>query len=317
MTPKHPLLLGGAIVAALLAKWAKPTVAFAAVAGVLVALANLAVDYWWSGVYRVLEWPASMMGWAALTAVVVGGTVGLIATWMSIKLSIVAVGTDEDAAFARITSKTKISATGPVSGAVAALSMLVLVGVFAVHVPPRTEGVGDADVTIGEVQDGRALLTIGVADSLVEDAYWFECMSWQGGEQIRSEAVRLAANEYQCEDPMPVAGDFKTLVRLQLPVHTQVSAPVYMPADEAVPVEEYPAVSGPRPFMEERLILQREAKTDVAAGLWLPAYLVVALVFAGLFIAVAAGYAVAGQPGSGELRPPLLRRHRELTGAGQ
>ena len=128
--------------------------------------------------------------------------------------------------------------------------------------------------------------------------------------------MRVEANHYRCEDPMPVSGDWKTLVRVQLPVHTQVSAPVYMPADAAVPVDEYPAVSGPRDFIEEKKILQREVKPNVSVALWAPAYGVVGLVFAGLFIAVAAAYSVAGRPGAGELRP-TLRRHRELSGAGR
>ncbi len=313
--PKHPLLVGGAVVAALLAKWARPTVAFAAGAGIAIALANLVVDYYWSDFYRPMAWPEQMMGWAALTAAIVGAAVGLIATWMHLKLSVVSATSEEDAAFARITTRTKVSATGPVGGALAALGLVALVGVFVVHVPPRTEGVGEADITIGAVENGRALLDIGVPDELVEDAYWFECMSWQGGGHVRSRAVRVGADQYRCQDPMPVTGAWKTLVRLQLPVHTEVSAPVYMPADEAVPVEAYPAESGPRPFIEEKLILQREVKSDVSVALWGPAYAIVALVFMGLFAAVALGYAVAGRPGSGELRPGL-RRNRELTRSG-
>jgi len=314
MTPEHPLLLGGAVAAAVLAKWAKPTVAFAAGAGVVIALANLAVDYYWSKSFRPMEWPEHMMGWAALTAVVVGAAVGLIATWMFIKLSIVAATTEEDAAFARITSRTKVSATGPVGGAVAALGLLAVIGVFAVHVAPKTEGVGEADVTIGQVSDGRAPVEIAVSDGLVEDAYWFECMSWQGGGQIRSQVERIGVNQYRCEDPMPVTGSWKTLVRLQMPVHVEVALPIYMPADEAVPVEAYEAVSGPRPFQKEKDILQREVKKGVNTGLWTVAYLVVAIVFSGLFVAVAVGYSAAGRPGRGELRP-TLRRNRELTGS--
>jgi len=316
MTPKQPALVGGAVAAAVLARWARPTVGFAASAGLLIALANLATEYFWTDFHRPMAWPENMMGWAALSAAITGAAVGLIATWMRLKLSVVSASTEDDAAFARITTAPKVSLTGPVGGVVAGLGFLVLVGVFVVNVPPRTEGVGQADITIGAVENGRALIDIRVPDSLVEGAYWFECMSWQGGGHLRSQAVRITTDGYRCEDPMPVAGQWKTLVRLQLPVHTQVSAPVYMPADPAVPVVAYPATNGPRDFIQERLILQREVKQNVAVGLWGPAYAVVAVVIAALLGSVALAYSLAGRPGRGELKP-TLRRHKELSGAGQ
>ncbi len=311
MTPKQPLLIGGAVAAAVLARWARPTVGFAAAAGIIIALANLTTEFYWTGFHRPLEWPENMMGWAALTAVLAGATVGLVATWLHLKLVVVSVPDETDGAVPQ-SQLPKLSLTHPVTGVAAGLAFLVLVGVFVVHVPPRTEGVGQVDVTIGEVENGRAPISLRVADSLVADAYWFECMAWQGGGLLRSPAVRVAADTYRCAEPMPVEGDWKTLVRLQLPVHTQVSAPIYLPADAAVPVEAYPAVDGPRDFVQEKLILQREIKADVAAGLWAPAYAVVGLVFAALFGSVALAYAAAGRPGSGELRPGRRRTEKPV-----
>jgi hypothetical protein len=316
MTPKQPVLIGGALAAAVLARWAKPTVAFVATSGVVIALANLLTEYYWTNAYRVMSWPVNMMGWAALTAAITGLVVALIATWMHLKLSVVSASAEEDAAAVRETSRGR-TLGGPVSGAVAGLAFLTLVGVFVVNVPPRTEGVGNADVTVGRITNGRAYLDVVVPDSLVKDAYWFEAMSWQGGGQVRAEMRKLGPNHYRTEKPMPVTGDWKTLIRLQLPVHVEVSAPVYLPADPAVPVDAFPATNGPRDFIEEKLILQREVKPDVPMGLWSVAYFVVGLVFMALFGSVAVAYAVAGRPGCGELKPPIPHRNKELVGAGR
>lgn len=317
MTPKQPALIGGAIAAVVLARWARPTVGFAAGAGIAVALANLVTEYYWTGFHRPMEWPAHLMGWAALFAIVTGVAVGLIGTWMHRTLeSVAAPDTDPDADPGNDTGTGTrgLALMAPVGGAAAALGLLAMVAVFVVNVPPRTEGVGAVDVTLGEIDDGFATLDVRLDPDLVEDAYWFEAMAWQGDGFVRSEFDEIEPGLYRSQEPLPLEGTWKTLVRIQLPLHTQVSAPVYMPADPAVPVPAYDAASGPRDFIEEKLILQRELRDDAPVWWWSVAYVIVALVFAGLFAAVALAYSVAGRPGRGEFAPSL-RRPRDLVGS--
>lgn len=318
MTPKQPALIGGAVAAALLARWARPTVGFAIGAGIAVALANLATEYFWTGFHRPMEWPDHLMGWAVLFTVITGAAVGLIGTWMHRKLGTVAATDAEDAlrASGDQPSGRGLALAAPVGGAAAALGLLAMVGVFVVNVPPKTEGVGAVDVTIGEINDGFATLDVRLDPALVEDAYWFEAMAWQGDGFVRSRFDEIEPGLYRTQEPMPLEGSWKTLVRIQLPLHTQVSAPVYMPADPAVPVPAYDAVDGPRDFIEEKLILQRELRDDAPVWWWSVAYVIVALVFAGLFAAVALAYSVAGRPGRGEFAPSL-RRPRDLVGSGR
>ena len=133
----------------------------------------------------------------------------------------------------------------------------------------------------------------------VEDAYWFEALSWQGGGSVRGALEPVGEGVWRTDVPMPVDGQWKTLVRLHTPLHTLAAAPVYLPADPAIPAEETPATTGPRELVDEKHILRREEKQGVPGWLWGTAYGVVGSLFAGLFTIVAVGYSAAGRPGSG------------------
>jgi hypothetical protein len=150
-------------------------------------------------------------------------------------------------------------------------------------------------VTVGEVRDGRAELEVTVEDSVVEDASWFEVTSWQGGGLERTDLEQVAPGRYRTEEPVPVSGTWKTMVRLHTPLHTMVAAPVYLPEDPAIPAPAYEPKSGARAFVAEHEILQRERVDDAAAWLWGVGYLSVGAVFVALLGVVAGGYGYAGR----------------------
>jgi hypothetical protein len=229
-----------------------------------------------------------MMPWAVLFSVLTGAAVGAIATWMHQRLTAVAgdEAPAEQAASAR-------------SGAWALAAALGLVAVFVVNVPPSAPEPGTARVTVGEVVDGRATITVQVDPETVEDAYWFEALSWQGGGSVRGDLEPVGQGVWRTDVPMPVDGSWKTLIRLHTPLHTLAAAPVYLPADPAIPAEETPATTGPRELVAEKHILRREEKQGVPGWLWGTAYGVVGTLFAGLFTIVAVGYSAAGRPGTG------------------
>jgi hypothetical protein len=315
LTPWPPILIGGAVVAALLAGRARPTVAYGAGAGVAMTMGMLVVEFFWTQATRPMPWPAEMMPWAVLFAGVTGAGVGVVATWMHRQLTV--VGGEDDAEAARTGTSSTHTGRWALAAAVAVLA------VFVVNVPPGHPEGGMVDVTVGEVTDGRAHLTVELDPALVEDTYWFEALSWQGGGQVRGRLVPVDEGVWRTDTPMPVDGSWKTLVRLHTPLHDLAAAPVYLPADPAIPAEEHPAVSGPRELVEEKLVLRREEKQDVPGWLWTAGYGVVGALFAGVFATVAVGYTVAGRrppggpggpgsPGDAGRTPRLVRR---LVGA--
>jgi hypothetical protein len=248
------------------------------------------------------------MPWAVLFAGITGAGIGVVATWMHQQLT--AVAGDDAAEVARA------RAPETHTGRWALAAALAVVAVFVVNVPPGHPEGGTVDVTVGEVSEGRAHLTVELDPALVEDAYWFEALSWQGGGQVRGRLVPVDDGVWRTDTPMPVDGSWKTLVRLHTPLHDLAAAPVYLPADPAIPAEEHPAVSGPRDLVEEKLVLRREEKQDVPGWLWSTGYGVVGALFTGLFATVAIGYTLAGRrghgapgsPGDGGRTPRLVRR---------
>ncbi len=307
LTPWPPLLLGGAVVAAVLARRARPTMAYGAGAGVAMTLGMLLVEYFWTQATRPMPWPVEMMPWAVLFAGVTGAGTGMVVTWMHQQLTAVA-GAEAVAAPARITHQGRWALAGA----------LAVLAVFVVNVPPDAPEAGTADVAVGRVHDGRAYLTVRTDPEVVKHAYWFEALSWQGGGFVRGELEPVGDGVWRTDEPMPVSGSWKTLVRLHTPLHDLAAAPVYLPADPAIPAKEYPAASGPRRLVEEKVIMRREEKQGVPGWLWGTGYAVVGVLFTGLFGTVAVGYTLAsrrpptGSGAPGGRAPRLVRR---LVGA--
>ncbi len=313
MSPRFPLLAGGFVAALVLSRWARPTATYGAVAGAVVGVATVPLEYLWTNAFRPVEWPSSMLPWAFVLAGVTGALVGVVTTWLAGKAAMAA---SPDASLDVVVTPSHTGRTGQVHGGVALACLLAAVAVFAWNVPPRADLSGEADVTVGAVVDGRAFLDVKVDAALVDGANWFHVLSWQGGGMVRADLNEVSPGVYRTSEPIPVSGDWKSLIRLHRGLHSMVSAPVYLPADPAIPAPAYQAVDGPRPFVEEHKILQRELKSDVPTWLWSTGYLAVAVIFTLLLGVVAVGYTVAGRPGTGVVAAPHLpRRRRDLTGA--
>ncbi|OBH09842.1 hypothetical protein A9X04_21430 [Mycobacterium sp. E3247] len=79
--------------------------------------------------------------------------------------------------------------------------------------------------------------------------------------------AKVGPGHYRSTQPVPVWGDWKTLLRVQ-DGRTMTAVPIYEPADDAIPAPEVPALaSSTRPFVLEATILQRER--DQSAPAWL------------------------------------------------
>ena len=123
---------------------------------------------------------------------------------------------------------------------------------------------------------------------------------------------------YMTDDPVPVAGDWKTLVRVSRG-NTLSAMPIYLPEDPAIPAEGVPAsASFERPFVADHEILQREQQ-DAAGWLTAFAYVTVALIALGLLALIAWALhrlaVVREAPGAPPKRLRSARRRRRGSGA--
>ena len=199
--------------------------------------------------------------------------------------------------------------------AVTAAGLAVLI---ALAVPlPRTGGDGtQASVVPVSSGDGRATLQVAFdpADA-PKDAEWFEVLSWQGGDDLRQTPLReVAPGRYVSSEPVPVSGEWKSMVRLAKGSHL-MATPVYLPAS---PVSGRPAVAAvPRsgPMMSDTYQLQREA-TGGPGWLTTLAYLVLLSIVA-LWLAVTAWSLRTLERGArdGSVHGGLTRASRRLATA--
>jgi hypothetical protein len=295
LLPWPPLLLGGALTALVLTRWARPTYVFGAVGGAAVAAVTLGTEYFWAKAVRPMPWPAAAMPEILLWGTITGAAVGVIAVWLHARLGEVA-GTAGPVA------------EGPAAPArrgrhphlAALLAVAALVGVFGYNAPPRDDVQAQATLSFDEAASGPGRTAFVRArlqpKDVAADAWWFEALSWQGGGLVRSEMTEVAPGVYRSARPLPLYGSWKTLLRLHLPVHTMVSVPIYLPADPAIPAAEVPAVQGAhRAFVTESDILRREERQDVPSWLWATGYTVTFALFGLVFALIGAAFALAAR----------------------
>ncbi len=145
-------------------------------------------------------------------------------------------------------------------------------------------------VVLEPAGEGRANLWVTVDPrDTADDAMWFTATAWQGGGLVVDRLERVSRGEYRSTEPVPITGEWKTMLRLHTG-RTLAARAVYLPADPAIPVEGVPAESNVMSsFAEEQRLLQRERRTGVAGGLWAIAYSVVLAIALAFLAALAWG----------------------------
>ena len=127
--------------------------------------------------------------------------------------------------------------------------------------------------------------------------------SWQGGGLVVDRLERTAPGVYRTTEPIPVTGEWKTMIRLHTRQRAERAAglPARRPGD---PGRGHPGRGADRARRSgpSSKLLQRERKADVAGWLWATAY--------GIVLAIALGFLVAARLG----RAPRLRRAPAPTG---
>jgi hypothetical protein len=258
-----PLYLGPAVVVELIALtplFRRP-ILFGAVAGLGVGTVGLWLESLWIGAVYHYPWPLPLWREALPTAVPVAILAGVCAALFGMAL-------------------TGQKLPGRAFGITAvALTVLVIGGAVAnglhIHVPKEdTATIKLADLPS---QPGQRMVSADVQitppNLLSDHPDWLTILSWQGrmwndrGLEI-DHLKKVGPGHYVSTQPIPVWGEWKTLLRVQ-DGRMMTAVPIWAPADDAIPVPEIPAKAvSTRPFVLEVSILQRERDPSVPAWLF-------------------------------------------------
>jgi hypothetical protein len=250
-TPHMPLYLAEALLVEGAALLVDPVrqVRFGAVAGALIGTVGVGFEWAYSQVAFVLPWQGVLFPEAyalAFLAALSGGVLGAMIGRALLP---------ERA----VRSRTPHFAAG--------LAFAGALGVIAVALPIGSTSGATADVVVTTAGANTANLTITLHPaSLAEDVAWFNVTSWQGSQQLVGGTGlqitlldRVSPGVYRTQHPVPVAGDFKSVLRLATS-STQQAIPVYMPEDKGIPAAGIPASpTFTRTFQADQELLQREA----------------------------------------------------------
>ncbi len=300
-TPSLPLYLGSAVLIELLAlsSLLRSPLAFGAVGGLLVGTIGSVTEAIWSYVAMPLPWTADMRVEGLLMTVPVAVAAGLCGALLSLgvqgRLPRPAVGRS-----------------------ILVASILVLAVSTTNGLLATVPGDAKATVALTPAGEGMANAEVTLAPD-VDDAAWVQLTAWQGGGLVVDELERTGPGTYRSTEPVPIDGDWKTLLRVH-DGRTLAATPVFLPADEAIKAEEIPAeATSTRTFVPEITLLQRERDLDVPGWLWAGSSLVVLALSLALVAALAIGVARLSRrmpPGTFDDESPIAAREQELPTRG-
>lgn len=137
---------------------------------------------------------------------------------------------------------------------------LAAIGVSAASLLPRTTPDLVADIRTRPAGDGFVSVDVGIEPAgAAEGADRFQAMAWQGGDLVVAPLVLGDDGRYRTEIPVPVGGEWKTMVRIARGAELG-AVPLWMPADPVIDAPEVPLAARRRaPFLAESHVLLREA----------------------------------------------------------
>jgi hypothetical protein len=284
-TPHFPLYVAEAGVVELAALAApRAPLRFALLSGLGIGTIGLAAEWGWSHVWMPHPWPASMLVAAVVLAVAAGLAGSVLGARMSQSL---AMPDSERADLPAIAPR-----------AVALAGAVALVALF--FPLPRTGGDGTrAAIVPTPAGDGRVNVAVRLdPGDAATGNQWFEVLSWQGrtpGRLRQLTALReVGPGRYVTERPVPVGGNWKTMLRLAKGAHL-MALPVYLPPSPQAKRGGVPARPRSGAMQADTFILQREARGGPA---WLTttAYTILGIVVA-VWLALLAWALGLAEPG--------------------
>jgi hypothetical protein len=262
---------------------------FALASGVAIGTVGLGAEWGWTQIWMVLPWNAGLFPEGLMLGLVMAVSASMVGAWLGARLS-----ADREPSLR----------AGAVVGA-AAIFALVGFGLLSTD----SQGVRGT-VTLASADAERSQFTVRVDPG--DGAEWFTATSWQGGGLVVDRLQRVAPGEYSSTEPVPITGEWKTMLRLHRG-NALTALPVYLPEDPAIPVKGVAAgETFDRAFGPEQKLLQRERKS-AAGWLWAFAYGIVLLIALSFLVSLVWGVhlvsaCAAERSGS--------RFERETTSAG-
>jgi hypothetical protein len=307
-TPALPLYVVEAlIVEAVALRYARRPLQFGLIAGAGIGTIGLAAEWGWTHVVMHQPWPSELFPEGALLGFAMAMVGGVLGAWVGARLA------SEEVERPAILRPLAVGA---------ALALAVMV-VYGLQDDPKGEPVR-AQVQVTETsggaqREGNLLVTLDPPDA-ADGAEWLTITAWQGGGSIVEPLEEVGPGQYRTTEPVPLYGSWKSLIRLHTGSELQI-APVYLPADEAIPAKEVPApASFEREFAAEPEVLLRE-QTGGGGAAWVVAYGVVALIALGLLVLLAWGLhrlavlaRVEGPGGHGSPPPAEQRTGPRVSG---
>jgi hypothetical protein len=241
-----PLYIVEAVLVELAALALRSPVKLGIGAGVLIGTVGVAAEWAWSQIAMPLPWTAALLPEGpllALAAAVAGGLLG--------------------AHLGGALRAPRRPATMP--RFVPATALAVVIATLAIPMHTTAGSPIRADVTLSGGDNVDATVKLDPPDA-ADSAKWFHVMSWQGGGSHLVQLEKTGPGTYRTSDPVPVTGDWKTMVRLHTGNHI-LAMPIYMPGDSAIPAKEIPAQPQfARAFQLDHEVLRRE---ETGAAPWL------------------------------------------------
>src|SRR3954449_9800875 len=273
--------------------------------GLLCGTVGLAAEWLWVGALFPLPWTVGIVPEALVVAPIAGVAGGVLGGLLGAGL--------------RFRLPSQATARTAVIGSFAAIAALTAFGLSTTQPSGQTATVALRDDG-GNAGQRHVVGTVRLTPrDTADDASWVTVTSWQDGGMKVDRLQRVGEGVYAFRTPAPVYGDWKTVLRVQKG-RTIMAAPIYMPADAAIPgAQEVPATARfTRPFVADHELLQRERKDDIPGWLWTAACLVV-LALSIVFIAsLAWGVARVARTGDGGLAgappAPFAPRGEERAG---
>jgi hypothetical protein len=295
-TPHFPLYVAEAAIVELAAlAFARRPLAFALAAGLGIGTVGFAAEYGWSHVWMAHPWPGSMVG-AALPLALLAGVAGAI-PGARISQSLALEGSE----------RASLEAIPLAAVAIAGAAVLV-----ALAIPlPRTGGDGTRAAIVPRAAGPGAVDLAVTLDPprANRGAEWFEVLSWQGRTPGRTRQIAhfrpAGAGRFVTDRPVPVGGNWKSMVRLAKGSHL-MGMPVYLPPSPQASRAGVPAGARSGVLTSDTFLLQREA-TGGPGWLEAVAYAVLAAVVA-VWLAVVAWALGLAEPRDGVRTHARLRR---------
>ena len=279
-----PLYLGSALIIELLAlsKLKDKPLVFGAVGGLLIGTVGTVGEKLWNDLVFPFPWPQDI--WLETLAMTVPVAIGaglcgaLFALGLQGRLPAPNVG------------RVIVVASILVTGAAAANGLYATV--------PKDATATFTTTQVGTDAQPEIMTTVSVqpADLIDDNPTWVQLTAWQGGSDDKKGIVthqlkRTGENTWESTQPVPVGGNWKTLLRVQ-DGRMLAGVPIFMPADAPLDAEEVPVEPEfTRDLVPEIEILQREREQDTSAWMWGVANMIVLVcslaILAGISVAVA------------------------------